>query len=286
MPVPVFVVGNLVVGGGGKTPLAIHLVKQLRDRGMRPGVISRGFGRVASDVLEVELTGLPADCGDEPLLIRRRADCPVFVAAGRASAARALLRAYPATDVIIADDGLQHLRLARDFEIAVFDRRGAGNGQLLPAGPLREPLRRLASIDACVANGASPMAGNGFSMQLVLGDLYQLAAPTHRLTAAQFASRHSASVAAVAGIGNPPRFFDTLRAAGLVVAEHPFPDHHPFCRADLAGIAARSILMTEKDALKCAGFDDPRIWVAPVTAAVDPGLVEAILEKLRGFKVA
>lgn len=283
---PVIVVGNLVVGGGGKTPLSIHLVAQLRERGMRPGVIARGFGRHGSDVLEVGLTSLPTDCGDEPLLIRRRADCPVFVAARRVSAARALLRAYPATDVIIADDGLQHLRLARDFEIAVFDRRGAGNGHLLPAGPLREPLKRLASIDACVANGASPLAGNAFSMRLELGDLYQLATPTHSCTAPQFASRHRAGVAAVAGIGNPQRFFDTLRAAGIVVAEHPFPDHHPFCRADLAGIAAGSIVMTEKDALKCTGFDDPRIWVAPVTATVDRGLVEAILEKLRGRKAA
>ncbi len=283
---PVIVVGNLVVGGGGKTPLAIHLVGQLRDRGMRPGVISRGFGRQGSDVREVELTSLPTDCGDEPLLIRRRAGCPVFVAARRVSAARALLRAYPATDVIIADDGLQHLRLARDFEIAVFDRRGAGNGHLLPAGPLREPLRRLASIDACVTNGARPLADHGFSMRLELGDLYQLATPTERCTATQFAYRHGAGVAAVAGIGNPQRFFDTLRAAGIVAAEHPFPDHHRFCRADLAGIAAHSIVMTEKDALKCTGFDDPRIWVAPVTAAVDPGLVEAILEKLRGLKAA
>ena len=283
---PVIVVGNLVVGGSGKTPLATHLVAQLRDRGMRPGVISRGFGRQASDVREVELTSLPTDCGDEPLLIRRRADCPVFVAARRVDAAHALLRAYPATDVIIADDGLQHLRLARDFEIAVFDGRGAGNGRLLPAGPLREPLKRLKSIDAMVANGPSPMAGNGFFMQIEFGDLYRLAAPKLTCPAAQFASRHGASVAAVAGIGNPLRFFDMLRTAGLAVAEHPFPDHHPFSRADLAGITARNVVMTEKDALKCVGFDDPRIWVAPVTAAVDPGLVEAILEKLSGLKAA
>jgi len=286
LPLPVIVVGNLVVGGSGKTPLVIELVLQLRSRGMRPGVISRGFGRSEHLAHEVGIDSLPADCGDEPLLIRRRANCPVFVAARRANAARALLAAYPDTDVILADDGLQHLRLARDFEIAVFDARGAGNGCLLPAGPLREPVSRLDSIDARVANGGSPIAGRGFAMQLQCGDLYQLAAPEHTCPLAQFAARHGAKVAAVAGIGNPQRFFAMLRSAGLDVAEHPFPDHHPFTRADTTAVADSRIVMTEKDALKCAGFDDPRIWVAPVTARVDTGLIEAILEKLRGRKAA
>jgi len=286
MPVPVVIVGNLVLGGSGKTPLVIELVTQLQSRGMRPGVISRGFGRSGQHGLEVGTSSSPADCGDEPLLIRRRVNCPVFVAARRANAARALLAAYPDTDVILADDGLQHLRLARDFEIAVFDTRGAGNGCLLPAGPLREPLARLDSVDARVANGRNPIADSGFAMQLQFGDLYQLAAPAHTCPLAQFAGRHGANVAAVAGIGNPQRFFDMLRSAGLDVAEHPFPDHHPFTRADTACLAGSKIVMTEKDALKCAGFDDPRIWVVPVTAKVDRGLIEAILEKLRGRKAA
>ena len=283
---PVVVVGNLVIGGSGKTPLAIELVAQLRARGMRPGVVSRGFGRTSRQTLEVGISSPPAESGDEPLLIRRRADCPVFVASRRAAAARALLAAYPDTNVIIADDGLQHLRLARDFEIAVFDTRGAGNGRLLPAGPLREPLSRLESIDARVANGPSALAGSGFAMRIELGNLYQLVEPTHACPAAQFAGRHGRRVAAVAGIGNPTRFFEMLRGAGLVVAGYPFADHHAFRQADLTGIAAPIIVMTEKDALKCVDFDDRRIWVAPLTATVDTGLVDSILEKLRGRQAA
>lgn len=297
LPVPVVVVGNLTVGGSGKTPLVIHLATELARLGRRPGVISRGFGGRARAVVEVGPHSEAGETGDEPLLIRRRAGCPVFVGAQRVDAARALLAAYPATDLIIADDGLQHLRLARDYQIAVFDERGAGNGHLLPAGPLREPLARAAMMDALVANGAgaseaiaAATGGNVgrqlFAMRLVPGDLYRLASPALTCPSAQFAARHAASVAAVAGIGNPGRFFATLRALGLTVLPHPFPDHHAFSRDELARIDAQHIVMTEKDALKCAGFDDPRIWVAPVTADVDAGLTLSILEKLRGYKAA
>ncbi len=297
LPVPVLVVGNLTVGGSGKTPLVIHLATALAQAGRRPGVISRGFGGRAGAVMEVGPHSQPTETGDEPLLIRRRTGCPVFVGARRVDAARALLAAYPATDLVIADDGLQHLQLARDYQIAVFDERGAGNGRLLPAGPLREPLARTAMMDALIANGAgagdaisAATGGNPgrplFAMHLVPGDLYNLANPALTCPPAQFAARHACRVAAVAGIGNPARFFATLRALGLTVVPHPFPDHHPFSRDELARIGAQHIVMTEKDALKCEAFDDPRIWVAPVTADVDAGLTRSILEKLRGTKAA
>lgn len=297
LPVPVLVVGNLTVGGSGKTPLVIHLVTELARLGRRPGVISRGFGGHLRAVVEVGPDSRPGETGDEPLLIRRRAGCPVFVGTERVDAARALLATYPATDLIIADDGLQHLRLARDYQIAVFDERGAGNGHLLPAGPLREPLARAAMMDALVANGAdaseaiaTATGGNPgrplFTMRLVPGDFYNLASPALTCPPSLFAARHAATVAAVAGIGNPARFFATLRTLGLTVLPHPFPDHHGFSRDDLARIDAHHIVMTEKDALKCEAFDDPRIWVAPVTAEVDGGLTLSILEKLRGYKAA
>jgi tetraacyldisaccharide 4'-kinase len=285
--VPVLVVGNITVGGSGKTPLVIHLVGALRERGHTPGVISRGYGATDAAVpREVTPTTTPAQCGDEPVLIRRRAGCPVFVGARRASAGRALLDAYPQVDVIIADDGLQHLALARDYEIAVFDGRGCGNGRLLPAGPLREPLARLREVDAVVGQDAGAPVDTAFAMALVPEDFYTLDQPGRTCPPALFAGRESRKVAAVAGIGNPARFFRQLRALGLAVEEHAFADHHAFSAADLARIHAPVILMTEKDALKCTGFGDGRIWVAPVGVTVSNTLVDSILEKLFGPKAA
>jgi tetraacyldisaccharide 4'-kinase len=285
--VPVLVVGNITVGGSGKTPLVIHLVDALRQRGHSPGVISRGYGATDAPALgEVTPTTAPAQCGDEPTLIRRRAGCPVFVGARRAAAGQALLDAYPQVDVIIADDGLQHLALARDYEIAVFDGRGCGNGRLLPAGPLREPLARLREVDAVVDQDAGAPVDGAFAMALVPEDFHALDQPGHTCPPALFAERESRTVAAVAGIGNPSRFFRQLRALGLTVEEHAFPDHHTFSASDIAGIHAPIILMTEKDALKCAGFGDGRIWVAPVRATVGDELVDSILEKLFGSQTA
>jgi len=290
LPVPVVVVGNLTVGGTGKTPLVIALVQALREAGRRPGVISRGHGGSASAGVpfEVSESSTAAQSGDEPLLIRRRAGCPVFVSRDRPAAGAALLATYPDTDVIVTDDGLQHHALARDFELALFDARGAGNGRLLPAGPLREPLARAASVDALVVNGetALPLPQPAWHMILVAQDFYLLADPVVRLNPADFALRHGARLAALAGIGSPARFFATLRALGLHFSEHPYPDHHAFSAADLQAIAAPVIVMTEKDAIKCAQFGDARIWVLPVTARVEPGLLHAILEKIRGPQTA
>jgi tetraacyldisaccharide 4'-kinase len=288
--IPVVVVGNLTVGGSGKTPLVIALAQALRARGRHPGVVSRGYGSAAAGVREVATSTLPADAGDEPLLIRRRADCPVFVGRDRPAACRALRAAYPAVDVIIADDGLQHYALARDFALAVFDERGAGNGRLLPAGPLREPLARARTLDAVVLNGAAATGPAppppAWRMLLVPQPLYSLADPARRLAPQDFVRLHGPRVAGVAGIGSPRRFFDSLAALGLAVDEHPFPDHHPYRRADLLAIIAGVIVMTEKDAIKCADFGDPRIWVLPVAAEVESALIDAIQEKLRGPQTA
>lgn len=288
LTVPVLVVGNLTVGGAGKTPLVIALAQALMARGWHPGVISRGYGRDAEAVVdavhEVHPNSSPRDVGDEPLLVRRV--CPVFVGRRRADAGRALLTAYPQVNLVITDDGLQHYALARDAEVAVFDARGAGNGRLLPAGPLREPLSR--QVDAVVLNGelAPPTQQRAWRMDLRPLDFYRLADPLQRCAAADFAGAHGTAAAAVAGIGNPQRFFATLGALGLQCEEHPFPDHHVYTSADFAGIAAPLIVMTEKDAIKCAQFRDPRIWVLPVAAQVDAGLVDLLVEKLRGPQTA
>ena len=303
LPVPVVVVGNLTVGGSGKTPLVIALIGALRAAGYRPGVISRGYGGNhrgrSSPPLEVAFDADPVECGDEPLLIRRRTQAPVFVCRDRPRAADALLAAHPEVNLLLSDDGLQHYALARDIEIAVFDARGAGNRQLLPAGPLREPLSRAASLTAIVYNdtdekitetGSHQGFPAEFQMSLAAQPSYQLINPAETCAVAALGERaqHSANdtLAAVAGIGDPARFFATLRAAGLTFIEHPFPDHHAFTRADLAAVRADAIVMTEKDALKCSAFNDARIWVLPVEAQIDPALVNLIVEKLRGRQAA
>ena len=288
LAVPVVVVGNITVGGSGKTPLVVHLATALRARGHEPGIISRGYAANGghSSPREVEATSSPATHGDEPVLIRQRTGCPVFICPKRPAAGRALLRAHPQVDVIISDDGLQHLALARDFEIAVFDGRGSGNGHLLPAGPLREGAERLKSVDAVVVQGSPEILPDGLPMRLEFAEFHNLDNPSISCAPELFAQRHGATVAAVAGIGNPARFFAQLRSLGLTVVEYAFPDHHPYRVADLAPIDAPFILMTEKDALKCLAFGDPRIWVAPVDAIVDDCLVESILEKVFGSQAA
>lgn len=302
LPVPVVVVGNLTVGGSGKTPLVIALAQALIEHGWHPGVISRGYGANAQVPREVLASSIPSEVGDEPLLIRHAlAACPVFVGRDRPEAGRALLAAHPQTTVLISDDGLQHYALARDFEIAVFDARGAGNGQLLPAGPLREPLSRAGSLDAVVFNGDLPVNGALASlraptwhMRLAPRGFYRLVDPAQRRMSRDFAAEAGMPgaaqtrpmIAAVAGIGDPNRFFATLRSLGLSIQEHPFPDHHPYTAADLAAISAPLIVMTEKDAIKCASLRDARVWVLPVAAQLEPGLIAALLEKIRGPQTA
>jgi tetraacyldisaccharide 4'-kinase len=281
--VPVVIVGNITAGGAGKTPLCLWLVEELRRRGRRPGIVSRGYGgAVGNSVREVLADASAQQVGDEPLLLRRRADCPVFIGRDRTAAARALLAAYPDCDVIVSDDGLQHYRMARDVEIAVLDCRLLGNGWLLPAGPLRESPARLQAVDAVVLNGIPnvdlAMAAS-FRMQLQ-GDVF------HRLDdlrqTCQAGALNGLRLHACAGIGAPQRFFDQLAGLGLKFTAHTFPDHHRYVAADLVFANCDALLMTEKDAIKCAGMSQCPVWVLPVTASVEPGLVELILEKIDG----
>jgi tetraacyldisaccharide 4'-kinase len=289
-PVPVVVVGNITVGGSGKTPLAAALARALAERGWHPGIVSRGHGsaRPRASPMLVAPDADANEVGDEPLLLARTG-IPVAVAADRVAASRALLSARPLCDVIIADDGLQHYGLARDFEIIVVDAaRGLGNGWRLPAGPLREPVARLDEADAVVALTTPGMSTpwtlcNAWPMALVGDTLHRVADPSQMQPASAFSG---AGVHAVAGIGNPDRFFAHLRTLGIVATGHPFPDHHRFAPRDLALPAARAILMTEKDAVKCGAFADERCWYLPVRAHIDPALVARIEEALRGPEAA
>lgn len=274
LPVPVIVVGNLTVGGTGKTPLTIAIAEWLRGCGHRPGVASRGYGRRDRAARLVRPGDTAADVGDEPLLIAA-SGTPVAVAPRRADAARLLLE-DAGVDIVLADDGLQHYALARDVEILVVDgRRRFGNGALLPAGPLREPPGRGRDCDLVVVNGGSAAAGE-YAMELVVHQAVPLRAglpePLQR-----FSGRR---VHAVAGIGNPARFFDALRAFGIEVQEHAFPDHHPYTAADLAFDGGLPVLMTEKDAVKCRGFAAPDWYAVPASAQLPAHFFDALRARL------
>lgn len=255
MPVPVVVVGNVVAGGAGKTPTVIALVQHLQAAGIRAGVVSRGYGRSGEGCLEVLPGTAPAQSGDEPALIRRATQAPVFVAARRVDAARALLAAHPATQLIICDDGLQHYALQRDIEIAVFDERGTGNGWLLPAGPLREPWpERLQhgagpsghGIDLVLHTGTPP-AFDGFRSTRRLAD-HALRADGSRVALSSLAST---ALIALAGIAKPQAFFDMLQARGLALAElRALPDHYDFDSYPRPSDMGYTLICTEKDAVK------------------------------------
>ncbi|KQQ86730.1 tetraacyldisaccharide 4'-kinase [Massilia sp. Leaf139] len=288
LPVPVIVVGNIFIGGTGKTPLTIWLAQALVQAGFKPGVISRGHGAEGEAPRAVTLDSDTREVGDEPLLIARRAGVPVVVARERFEAGRALLDLHPEVDVLITDDGLQHYALARDIEVLLFDGRGVGNGWLLPAGPLREaPSRRrdftLVNAPEITPALAAAVGGSPYRMQLVGDTAEQMRDSGQRRPLASFAGQR---VLAAAGIGNPGRFFALLRGAGLRFAELPLPDHYDFRENPFASADADVILITEKDAVKCGQLenlkDDPRLWVVPVTARIDAALAEHIVEKCRG----
>jgi tetraacyldisaccharide 4'-kinase len=293
LPVPVIVVGNIAVGGSGKTPVVAWLVDVLRAAGRCPGIVSRGYGGRTEAAETPRLVTADADpdlCGDEPVLLARLAACPVVVGRDRPAAARALLAAYPDCDIIVSDDGMQHYRLARTLEIAVVDEAALGNCWPLPAGPLREPLARLAEVDLILAHGelslelraaagAVPVA----SMRLAGERFHSLARPDEWCDAAAFAGQR---VHALAGIGQPQRFFDQLAGMGLDVVPHPFPDHYRYSEADLAFSQGEPKLMTSKDAVKCTLFAPPDVWELPVRALIDTEAVSLILEKLDGCQTA
>jgi len=257
--VPVIVVGNISVGGTGKTPLVVWLARHLERRGLRPGIVTRGYGGGATRwPQQVRGDSDPTAVGDEPVLLARRTGCPVAAGPDRVAAARALLQFHDC-DVVISDDGLQHYALARDLEIVVVDGvRRLGNGRLLPAGPLREGAWRLRRADLVVVNGEG---GPGeYSARMRPEQVRNLRGAAPR-SLNDFAGRR---VHAVAGIGNPERFFAMLEKAGLEVQRHPFPDHHRFTASDLDFGDLDPVLMTEKDAVKCEAFSQPDHWYVPI----------------------
>jgi len=283
--VPVVVVGNVTVGGSGKTPLVRALVEALRARGWHPGIVSRGYGGAVSGVRAVRPDDDPALVGDEPLLLAREAF--VTVGANRVAAARALLAEHPEIDVIVADDGLQHYALARDVEIVAIDaKHGFGNGWLLPAGPLREGARRAMDATARVVTSSAddgPRRAGAFASSLVPLPWRSVDGVT---PVPDLAALPRGTVHAVAAIAHPQRFFDTVAAQSIQAVTHAFPDHHPFRARDLAFDGARAILMTEKDAVKCRRIADARMFCLPVRAAIDPALVDLIEDRLHGSQAA
>jgi len=295
LPVPVLVVGNLVVGGAGKTPVVMALAQALQAAGWRPGVLSRGYGGSWRSPGLVGAGTTAAECGDEALLLARGLALPVAVGRRRVEAGRLLLQAHPDCDVLICDDGLQHYALARDVELVVIDRaRAFGNGWLLPAGPLREPVQRLATAQGLLLHGeagdqragrelqqALPARPLQWSLEMRMGAPRSLADGGERPWSAWTGER----VHAVAGIGHPERFFAGLRAHGLRVQDHAFPDHHPYARDELDFPGTDAVLLTAKDAVKCPQLASTRYWVVPLAAQLPAGLLPwliQLLERARG----
>jgi tetraacyldisaccharide 4'-kinase len=277
LSVPVIVVGNINMGGSGKTPVVIWLVNQLKAYGYQPGVISRGYGAKVTQATNVQGNSLPSEAGDEPVLIAQKTGCPVYISTSRVEAGNALLKMHPECDIIISDDGLQHYRLQRQIEIAVVDQQTQQNQHLLPAGPLREPYLRLANVDAVILNGHVDVK-DGYPMALLSADFYNLLNPDVKESVGYFKDKH---VAAVAGIGNPDRFFQQLQTLGLQFSQWPFNDHHAFTRQDLSNIKCDALIMTEKDAVKCQAFAEAHHWVLPVEAKIDGDLLPMLLSKLQ-----
>ena len=279
---PVVVVGNLTVGGSGKTPIIVWLANALTARGLRVGVVSRGYGGLDAGPTEVMASSNPARVGDEPVLIARRTEARVVIGRDRVAAA---VQLAPAVDVILSDDGLQHYRLARDLEIAVVDaRRGFGNGHRLPRGPLRESIGRLRTVAAVILNGEGEPGVSGIRSRLAPTQLRPLLGP-ERLQLSDWAGRR---VHAVAGIGDPERFFRTLEAGQLQVIRHPKPDHAQLTERDLEFADGLPVVMTEKDAVKCLGFARPGMYYLEVSAAPEPvaglALIDRIVDLVRNQK--
>lgn len=290
-PVPLIVVGNINLGGSGKTPVTLALVEHLRNNGWNPGIISRGYGGRGPFPLSVTQQTDISSCGDEPWLLHRRAGVPLVVAPDRLAAARQLCQQHPQVDVLISDDGLQHYRLRADLEIAVIDgKRGFGTAWRLPIGPLREPIKRLATVDFCLQNGGdSQLKSLPREVQTTLFQLQpqpwrrvvdDSEVPSEVLIAA------STEAIAVAGIAAPERFFSSLQELGIVVAQtRSYADHYPFSASDFADIKSHQwLLMTEKDAVKCRQFAQPNWCYLPVTAQLSELFLVAFDEQLQTIK--
>lgn len=278
LSVPVIVIGNITVGGTGKTPLVIWAAELLRQRGYLPGIVSRGYlGQAKQWPQQVRPDSDPRMVGDEPVMLARRCQCPVVASGPARAAAAAALVQHSGCDVVLSDDGLQHLALARDMEIVVIDgERRFGNGRCLPAGPLREPVSRLKSADFVIVNGES--ADAGIVMRLEAGAPTSLSDPARQTT---FSTFREAPVHAVCGIGNPGRFFRQLESKGLEIIPHRYPDHHAFQPGDLIFDDDYPLLMTEKDAVKCARFASDRMWYVPVNAVLPSTFPGEFLQSLQ-----
>jgi len=270
---PLIVVGNITVGGTGKTPFVIWLVNFLRDKGYRPGIVSRGYGGGATEWPQAMMADSnPALVGDEAVLLAQRCHCPMVVSPHRSDAVRMLLNDFDC-DIVIADDGLQHYAMGRDIEIVMIDgQRRFGNGQLLPAGPLRESVTRLKDVDLCLTNG-DPLTVNEYRMTLGRSCLYNLQSPEKK---DELSVLKGKKVHAIAGIGYPEKFFTLLKDAGVEVIAHPFPDHHAYSIDDLNFGDDKMVVMTEKDAVKCASFSRPEHWVVAIEMAPEKKAVERL----------
>ena len=290
--VPVIIVGNLYVGGTGKTPTVIWLADALLSDGFRPGIVSRGYlGKKPNQ--EVLADSDPRDVGDEPVLIKTRTRCPTWVSPNRPKGCEQLLKAHPEIDIIISDDGLQHYQLQRDVEVVVIDsERTFGNTLLLPSGPLREPISRLKKSDVAIINGSGNIDISEklqiptYELELI-GDRFEsLVSHDSACYASEFEGK---SITAIAGIGNPNRFFNSLEKLGLAFQQRPLPDHYPLSEDLIRSIKSEVILMTEKDAVKLSGIQDARCWYLPVSAAIAPECFENIkktIEKNYGRKTS
>jgi tetraacyldisaccharide 4'-kinase len=281
LPVPVVIVGNLIAGGAGKTPAVRAVVDILRARGRRPGIVSRGYGGHADAIVEVRPDSDPRLVGDEPLLLRLRSDVPVLVGRHRAAAARELLRLHPQVDVIVSDDGLQHLALARDVSIVVFDERGTGNGWLLPAGPLREPMPSAFGPTTLVLYNApratTPLSGFMSTRSLhgaIELERWWQGEPAQPQTLSTLRGRR---LVAAAGVAQPQRFFDMLRSLGLDIDVLPLPDHHDYDTLPWPA-ATRDVVVTEKDAVKLRPerVAPTRLWVVALDFRPEPGFAERL----------
>ena len=290
LPVPVVVVGNIHAGGTGKTPIVAALVSDLQQKGVRVGIISRGYGRKSKAVHVLNAESRAEDAGDEPLLLFRKTGAPTAVGSSRAEAGRALLAAHPELELIVADDGLQHYALQRDVEIAVFPSADTARQDLdlLPNGSLREPLSRLGSADAVVVSGGKADTSfmpseNMFHSRIETGQIYRLNRPSEKLDISTLSGKR---VAAVAGIARPQRFFDTLTHMGIRLDQTvALPDHADISNRDLP--PADVVLVTEKDAVKFSdGISLNHVWVLPVCAIIEPDLAEFVLERLEGVPKA
>ncbi len=277
-PIPVVVIGNITVGGTGKTPVVIALVEALQARGLRPGVVSRGYGaEPGAFPRHVSADSTPAFTGDEPLLIHQRTTAPCVVGPDRVATVRALLNRY-AVDLVISDDGLQHYGMGRDLEVALLDaQRNIGNGFCLPAGPLREPVKRLESVDFVLQRNGTQLA-TAFTYEP--RDWVNITSGERR----ELGSFAGTAVTALAGIGQPAQFFTMLGSLGIQAAERVFPDHHRYCAADFVDLQPGPILMTEKDAVKCRALAGDNAWFLRIDAHLPAGLVDVVARLATGQK--